>query len=132
SRSRPAHGATKRKSVPRPRSGDGLWIRSDGEVRRQVGRDQLFAKAALGMAEGAGDEVDIVIAGRADAGRYEVELERVAELPGDDVVGAGGVPAHADGADQRAVLVIQAQPAAENVHAADRLADHRVVMATEV
>src|SRR6185369_2315161 len=81
------------------------------------------------MAAGVDDDVvdNVVIAGRTDPGRYIVQVQRVANLPGDDVIGAGSVTADADGAEQRAVGVVKRQPATKDIHAADFLADQRVV-----
>src|SRR5207244_12016277 len=59
-----------------------------------------------------------------------VETEVVARPPGDHVIGAGRVAAHAETADDLVAgtdLDVEAQAAAEHVHAADAPADHGVV-----
>lgn len=63
--------------------------------------------------------VDDVVTGRFGqyAGRHVVQLQRVPDLPGDDVVGARGVATDADAADEVRVGV-EREPATEHVHAA--------------
>ena len=50
----------------------------------------------------------------------------MAGAPSYKVVGAGSVAADADRANYFVVLVIKRQAAAEDIHAADFLADHRI------
>src|SRR6266480_4879926 len=89
---------------------------------------------ALGVAEPAGahtvrDVVDdvVVLAAVRYAGRHVIELDIVAHLPGDVVVGAGSVATHAEAADERPVVIIQRHATAEHVGPADPLPDHEVV-----
>ena len=57
---------------------------------------------ALGMAVGVFGNImhHIVITGGADARRDIIQIQRVPNFPGDDVVSAGTVAADADGAQQ--------------------------------
>src|SRR2546430_13129988 len=89
---------------------------------------------ALRVAEPAGadtvrDVVDdvVVLAAVRHTGRHVVELEIVAHLPGDVVVGAGSVATHAETADQRPVVIVQRYTTAEHVGPADALSHHEVV-----
>src|SRR5262245_16757248 len=68
----------------------------------------------------------------ADASRHVIEIQRVPRPPGDVVIGARRVAAHADWAPQGGRPVGPRQPAAEHVDAADALAHHRVVGAAVV
>ena len=54
-----------------------------------------------------------------------IEPEGIADPPGDHVVGAGCITADADATDSDPVLV-ESEAAAEDVHAADALADHGI------
>ena len=75
------------------------------------------------------DVVDhVVVTGWTDARRNIVQVEGVTHLPGDDVVGARSVAAHADRADQFAVLIIEGKSTAEDVHTADFFTDQRIVV----
>ncbi len=76
--------------------------------------------------------VDVVVALCADPERHPVERQIVAGPPGDVVIGAGCVAADADCTEQQLLRVVECQPAAENVHAADAPAAHRVIALTEV
>src|SRR6266852_6679610 len=77
---------------------------------------------ALGVAEPARahtvrDVVDdvVVLAIVRHTGRHVVELEGKAHLPGDVVVGAGGVATHAEAADELPIGIVERQAAAEHV-----------------
>ena len=59
----------------------------------------------------AGRVVDVV------RGRRRVQPQELAGFPGDVVIGAGRVAAHAEGANHVAALV-EGQPSPEHVHAA--------------
>src|SRR5882724_4685686 len=57
-----------------------------------------------------------------------IVVQSVAYFPGDDVIGAGGVAADTQSAHQLfAGLLVEGQPAAEDVDSADLLAHQRVV-----
>jgi hypothetical protein len=66
------------------------------------------------------------IAGYPGNRREVVELQQIANPPSDEVVGAGGIAAHAEAADPYAPLRIEREAAAEHVHAANAVADHSV------
>src|SRR6266536_2518320 len=95
-------------------------VRGNGDG---VGVARRMAKAAGAhrMSVRVGRKVidDVVVVGRADPGRHIVEIQGVTDLPGDDVVGAGGIPAHAQAAHDLALLVVEGQAAAKHVHAAN-------------
>src|SRR6266702_6643610 len=59
-----------------------------------------------------------------------VEAESISHPPRHHVIRAGGVAADAHAADLGSVAV-ERQPAAEDIHAADALADHRIVRRAE-
>src|SRR5207342_3109269 len=68
-----------------------------GDVRLLAAAGRMPEAAFAGA---AGDVVDdAVVLVRADAGRHLVETERLADAPGDVVVGAGRVAGDADCAD---------------------------------
>src|SRR5271166_4710112 len=92
--------------------------------------------AVRGQGEVEDDVVGVgVVAGYATdcrAGRPEmIEVEAVTNPQCDHVVGAGGITAHADAPDLYAALLQEHEPATEDVHAADALADQRVVRGAE-
>jgi len=106
---------------------------------RQIGGDGKGAAVADGVAEAAGAhgmqvrvggniKDDIVVAGGADAAGDIVEVQAMADFPGDDVVGAGSVAANTEGADDFAGGIVEGEAAAKDVHAADFAADHRIVV----
>ncbi len=59
-----------------------------------------------------------------------IEPESISDPPRHHVIGAGGVAADADAADFDSVAV-EREAAAEHIHAADALADHRIVRRAE-
>ena len=62
------------------------------------------------------DVVDgIVVSGGRHAGRNVVEVQGVANLPGDDVIGAGGVTAAAERTNELAVGGIEREATAEDI-----------------
>src|SRR5690349_20322877 len=75
------------------------------------------------------DVVDdrVIMVGR-DTARHFVELERLAHAPGDVVIGAGRIAAGAEAADH-VLAVIERETAAEHDHAAEMLADQRILRA---
>src|SRR5436190_22693242 len=88
---------------------------------------------ALGMAEPAGAHavlevvVDVVVLPAVRyAGRHVIELEVVAHLPRDVVIRAGGVTAHAEAADELAIIIVQRQAGAGHVGPAGALPYHEV------
>jgi hypothetical protein len=74
---------------------------------------------------------DAVVAVRIDAARHAAKPERGSHPPTDIVVGAGGVAGDADGAHFPTV-VVEGEPAAEDVDPADPVADHRVLVRPEL
>src|SRR5437870_11614170 len=129
-------GATARSLASTPGSRPGS---PGSSVSNRMGRGKRVPDGrrrgrALGVAEPAGahtvrDVVDdvVVLAAVRYAGRHVVELEIVAHLPGDVVVGAGSVATHAEAADEGPFGVVQRQAAAEHVGSADPLPDHEVL-----
>src|SRR5580704_7153145 len=91
------------------------------------------AGADSGTAVGIGRDVDDVVVGtRGIAGdstdtRQVVQTEVVADTPGDGVVGAGGVTADPDSANDFLAGSVECQTSAEHVDAADLVADHRIL-----
>jgi catechol 2,3-dioxygenase-like lactoylglutathione lyase family enzyme len=72
--------------------------------------------------------VDVVGApGWPNPARHEIQVQRVPSTPGDVVIGARRVAAHANSPDEHVRRVVQRQAAAEDVDAADLLADERIV-----
>src|SRR5581483_2997898 len=61
-----------------------------------------------------------------------VEAEPVTDFPSHDVIGARGIAADSQCADEFALVAVKRQPAAEHDYSADRLAHHGVVLLTEV
>src|SRR5947209_16264331 len=60
-----------------------------------------------------------------------IEMHLVAHLPGDHVIGARGVTAQSEAADNLAVAGVQRQPASKYNYSADRLAGHRIIRRSE-
>jgi hypothetical protein len=91
------------------------------------------AEAAC-AAGGTDVEDDVVRSLRiaAHAGGDIIQLQQVPGPPGDVVVRAGAVAADADGSDQLAFGVVEAEAAAEYVDPADPVADHRIVCLAEL
>src|SRR4051812_44617490 len=52
-------------------------------------------------------------------------------FPCDDVVGTGGISAHAEAADDFALVVVEREPTTEDDYTAGRFADHRIVRLAE-
>src|SRR5262249_18222220 len=69
---------------------------------------------------------------RVHAAREEIEGEVIPNLPGNIVIGAGRVAAHAHGTDQLACRIVQGDPTAEHVDPSDALADHEVLISAVV
>src|SRR5260370_32733244 len=70
--------------------------------------------------------IDHVVSPAGHSAADVVVDQHIANLPGDDVICAGGVAADAESAYQLlAGLLVEGQPAAEAVDSADLLADHR-------
>jgi len=59
--------------------------------------------------------------------RHVIEVQRVARLPGDDMVGTRCVAADAQSSHQDSSFVVECEPTAENVDAADLAPHHRIV-----
>src|SRR5918994_1042663 len=71
---------------------------------------------------------DVVgVAVRVRPGRHVVQIECMPQLPGNDVVGAGGVTAHAQPSQQPVVSRVQGKPATKDVDATNQAADHGIV-----
>src|SRR5437762_15755 len=66
---------------------------------------------------------DVVRSGRvaADSARHMIQIERVADLPRDHMIGARRVAAHSDGPHKKAAAVVERETAAEYVDASDFL-----------
>lgn len=60
-----------------------------------------------------------------------IEMEFVANLPRDDMVGAGSVAAQPEATDDLSVRGIQGQPAAKHDDAANGFADHWIILSTK-
>ena len=78
------------------------WQRRDNCALSGIAHRMAPTARALGMAVGVfGDVMNhIVVARRAHSGRDVIEIQGVAQLPRDDVIGARGVAAQTNGADQ--------------------------------
>src|SRR5258706_4179485 len=61
----------------------------------------------------------------ADATGDKIEIQDMPGAPRDVMVRARSIAAHTDSADQHVRAVVEGQAAAENIHAADLLSDHR-------
>ena len=127
----------------------GARLRLDGRERRWIaGVDALgmtettgaVPRAAIGI---GGDVEDDVVGTRRIAGhspdtrqgtrgRHVVEAQSVAHAPGDIVVGAGGIAAHADAANDNVARGVEGESSAEHVNAANPLANHRVGSGTVI
>jgi hypothetical protein len=130
--------AVYRQSVVRTRASAGEApgrLRSIGRAGTDRHGDIDFLVAAGRMAEAALaleivtglDRIidDTVVVPRADPGRGG-KPECLADAPGDVVIGARRVAAHAETADDRAAT-IESETTAEDVDAADPLTDHRIL-----
>src|SRR5687767_13410195 len=73
---------------------------------------------------------NVVISGQADASRYIIQANRIAHLPGDDVVSAGGVATDADTTQDAAIFVIEGKTAPKDIDTTDARANHRVIFLT--
>jgi hypothetical protein len=96
-----------------------LRERPHREILRQVFGDRdgpgIASRVLEAVEGGVGAEDDVVGVALPNPVRDVIEIERVPQLPRDDVVGARGVPAQANAADQLAACGIEAQAAAEDV-----------------
>ena len=72
-------------------------------------------------------EDDVVVPGGADADRHVVQSQRVPHLPGHHVIGAGGIAAHTQAAQEIALTVIEAQTPSGDVDAPHPSSDHGVL-----
>src|SRR5690349_9057376 len=77
-------------------------------------------------------EDQIVARARSDAHRNGVESKRTASFPGNYVVGAGCIAADAESPNEFTFLAVERQTAAEDDHAADGVANHGVVLHSEL
>src|SRR3989442_1534180 len=124
-----------------------LKLRVDGAERKgagEAGRNDGSARVAGWVAVAAGadllagaavdeDVVDHVVGSGGDSARNVIVIQKVAHLPGDDVIGAGGVAADTQSADELlAGLLVEGQSAAEDVDTADDLAHQRIVRLPEL
>ena len=74
----------------------------------------------------------VVIARGADAAGDVVEIQRVAQFPGDDVICHRAVARQAEAAEQDAIGAVQRQAAAKDIDAADALADQGILRGAEI
>ena len=93
-------------------------VRSGGKVLRKIVDDVVrgLTSFARGMSESAGAGVvlpvenHIVVVIRAGTHRHGVEMQIVTNLPGNDVIGARGIAAQAEAADDFAIRRIERKP----------------------
>src|SRR2546427_2757439 len=109
-----------------------------GRKRLRTGRVQAHGmaeatRAVAGPSEGIGDDVEDDVVGprgiaadAADPGEV-IQRQGMAHSPGDVVVGAGGIAAGAEPPDDLLRRIVEAEAAAEDVHASDLDPDERVV-----
>src|SRR5205807_7865277 len=146
---RPAGGSGSCPLLRRGRAMASARLRLDGRERGwTAGVDALgvtettgaVPRAAIGI---GGDVEDDVVGTRRIAGhspdtrqgtrgRHVVEAQSVAHAPGDIVVGAGGIAAHADAANDNVARGVEGESSAEHVNAANPLANHRVGSGTVI
>ena len=115
------------------------FARSCGKLLREVVDDVIggITAFARGMAEAAGAEVvfpieDHVVVVIGTWPHWDrVEMQLVADLPGDDVICAGSIAAEAETAQNFAGGIIERKPASEDDDAADGFPDHRIVRGAE-
>src|SRR5271165_5168999 len=84
-----------------------------------------FALAAADVINGA------IVLVRANPPGYLIPAQRLANTPSDIVIGAGGIARNSEATDV-ALMIIESEPATENIHAADPVAHHRVLPGAEV
>ena len=102
----------------------------DNEIRRG-------AALAGGMPESAWARIvppvqdHVVIVLRARPHRDHIELQFVANLPGNDVIGTRRIAAQAESSHDFPSAAVQGQTASEDDDSSDRLADHRVIRRSE-
>src|SRR4051812_37840410 len=56
-----------------------------------------------------------------------VHAQGLARLPCDHMIGARGVPAHPEAANQLSFLIVESETASKHDHASDRLAHQRII-----
>src|SRR5580692_29640 len=104
-----------------------------GDGGRSGAADRMSPAAgadANGKAHRVCDVIDNVVRTSritADASGNVVETQIMADSPGDVVVRAGRISAHANRANELTLGVVESQTAAEYIYAADFTADHGVV-----
>src|SRR5262245_12852214 len=99
-------------------------------LRRIAARRMSPPLRADGVTIGIRSDVEdnVVVTGRANAAGQIVEMQRVADFPGDDVVGAGSVAADADRSEQRITFfAVEGEAAAKDIYTPAFLADQGVV-----
>lgn len=75
---------------------------------------------------------DVVGAACANSRWNIVQIQGVANLPGDDVVRDRGIPAHSDRSHQNSAGVVEGQTTPKDVHSAGFFSNHRVIVLTIV
>src|SRR6266850_1157035 len=116
-----------------------LRSRTDRVGRGQGSDDRCFLGSANGMAPSAGAPGmavgvlgnimhHIIIMRGANAARNVIQIQRVPDFPGDDVVGAGSVAADAYGAEQFSRQIIQGESTAKHIDPADFFTNQRIVL----
>src|SRR5215510_11361419 len=73
---------------------------------------------------------DVVLPGAGGTRGNIVEIQRVPDLPRDDVIGARRVATHADSTDDLPRRRVERESATEHVHAADAFSFHRISRGT--
>ncbi len=99
-----------------------------------VGRHATFAG---GMAEPASADIVmeienhvVVVIGAGPHG-YGIKVQLVADFPGNDVIGAGGVATEPETSDYLSLTAVQRQAATENDDSPDGFTDHWVIVGPE-
>src|SRR5258706_8684762 len=101
---------------PDDKNRDLLLRRAYGKIRRQRRADRGRGRRARGMAKTArahrmtlrvgsdvkDDVIGTVGASGCDSSRNVIKVQRMTDLPRDDVIGAGSIATHPDGSDERA------------------------------
>src|SRR6185312_12041120 len=68
----------------------------------------------------------VVVVVGAGSHRYVIEVQLMAHLPGNDVIGAGGISTESKSADNFALSIVKWEAAAKDDHPTDSFANHRI------
>ena len=115
-----------------------LW--SDGHGLIELVNNLLRGSAAFAgwMAKAAGAHSirniknEIVAGPGRYAERDRIEIDLMARFPGDDMIGAGGITAYAQRTHNFSLAIIKGQTSAKNNNASNGLADHVIILLTEL